>query len=304
MTTIATTSTTMSAPASIVDLPARSVSAAELDAARLLLARLGVDPADLIAVPAGGRMVPTFAEYVPTVSAAVSVSSRRAYSSYWNKVVAAWGQRRLDEVSPTDIEQLGEQVRATRVVRANSRDGASAVENLYTALRCLYTHAEREGLITADANPARKVAKPRRHDSLRHAVPDTRLAEIYQVVSTTGNDPELDTLLLRIHVETACRRGGALALRPMDLDAQQCLIRLREKGGTQRWQPVSPTLMAHLQRHAAQRQAPGRRGSCCATEPGSPSRTAATITCGSASVKTCPGSPRNRSAPTGCATPP
>jgi integrase len=87
---------------------------------------------------------------------------------------------------------------------------------------------------------------------------DTRLAEIYQVTSTTGNDPELDTLLLRIHVETACRRGGALALRPMDLDVQQCLIRLREKGGTQRWQPVSPTLMAHLHHHAHQRRAPAQ----------------------------------------------
>ena len=29
---------------------------------------------------------------------------------------------------------------------------------------------------------------------------------------TTGDDPELDTLL-RLHTETACRRGGALALR-------------------------------------------------------------------------------------------
>src|SRR5690242_9035843 len=33
-----------------------------------------------------------------------------------------------------------------------------------------------------------------------------------------GDDPELDTLILRLHTETACRRGGALALRPQDLD--------------------------------------------------------------------------------------
>jgi integrase/recombinase XerC len=36
----------------------------------------------------------------------------------------------------------------------------------------------------------------------------------------------------------------------------QCLILLREKGNTVRWQPVSPTLMAHLRRHAEQRHAP------------------------------------------------
>ena len=54
----------------------------------------------------------------------------------------------------------------------------------------------------------------------------------------------------------AGRRGGALALRPQDLDADQCLILLREKGETVRWQPVSPTLMARLAEHARERHAP------------------------------------------------
>jgi hypothetical protein len=59
------------------------------------------------------------------------------------------------------------------------------------------------------------VAKPRRLPSTRRAVPGTRLAEINQAAAATGDDPALDTLLLRLHTETACRRGGALALRPM-----------------------------------------------------------------------------------------
>jgi hypothetical protein len=38
----------------------------------------------------------------------------------------------------------------------------------------------------------------------------------------------------------AARSGGALALTPPgDLDREQCLILLREKGGTVRWQPVA-----------------------------------------------------------------
>jgi integrase len=105
-------------------------------------------------------------------------------------------------------------------------------------------------------NPARKVAKPRRLPSTRRAVPYARLAEINEAAATTGDDPELDTLLLRLHTETACRRGGALALRPSDLDPEQCLVRLREKGETVRWQPVSPTLMGRLIRHGEQRHAP------------------------------------------------
>ena len=103
------------------------------------------------------------------------------------------------------------------------------------------------------------MAKPRRLPSTRRAVPDSRLAEVNQVAATTGNDPALDTLLLRLHLETACRRGGALALRPQDLDPTQCLVFLREKGETVRWQPVSPTLMAHLQHHVVERRAPADR---------------------------------------------
>ena len=124
------------------------------------------------------------------------------------------------------------------------------------ALRCLYRRAVEDGLISEADDPARKVAKPRRLPSTRRAVPETRLAEINQIAATTGDDPELDTLLLRLHTETACRRGGALALRPDDLDPGQCLIRLREKGETVRWQPVTPTLMARLVEHGDERHAP------------------------------------------------
>ncbi len=87
-------------------------------------------------------------------------------------------------------------------------------------------------------------------------MPDTRLAQINEIAATTGDDPELDTLLLRTPGE-ACRRGGALALRPSDLDPAQCLVRLREKGETVRWQPVSPTLMARLIQHGQKRPQQG-----------------------------------------------
>ena len=52
---------------------------------------------------------------------------------------------------------------------------------------------------------ARKVAKPRRLPTTRRALPDNRLAQINEIAATTGEDPELDTLILRLHTETACR---------------------------------------------------------------------------------------------------
>jgi len=229
---------------------------AELEAARLLLARMGISPSDLLSTAPARPLAPTFAEYIPVVSAAVSDGTRRVYGSYWNRIVEHWGQGRLNEPTASDIERLAEYVRTHTVARRNARGGRSAIEHLIAALRCLYNHAVADGLLAEADNPARKVAKPRRLPSTRRAVADVRLAEINQVAATTGNDPALDSLLLRLHTETACRRGGALALRPADLDPDQCLILLREKGGTVRWQPVSPTLMAHLQQHALDRHAP------------------------------------------------
>ncbi|WP_328468887.1 site-specific integrase [Actinoplanes sp. NBC_00393] len=235
-------------------MSAGTVSVTELEAARLLLARMGISPADLLEQPTG-KAVPTFAEYVPVVAAAVGDGTRRVYGSYWTKLVVQWGERRLDEPTPSEIEALAGRIRATAVLRRNARGGRGAAEHLIAALRCLYRRAAADGLIPETCNPALRVAKPGRQPSTRRAVADVRLAEINEVAASTGDDPVLDSLLLRLHTETACRRGGALALRPIDLDAEQCLILLREKGGTVRWQPVSPTLMRHLRRHAEDRDA-------------------------------------------------
>jgi len=218
--------------------PAASQQAA-VDAALLILERMGLSPDDLTAAPRRRPSVPTFADYVQVVSAAVTGGTRKAYGSYWNRVTEQWGTRRLDEPTPSEIRQLVAYVRSHVVPRRNARAGRGAAENL----------------IGEKDNPARKVGKPRRLPSTRRAVAGIRLAEINQVAATTGDDPELDTLILRLHTETACRRGGALALRLRDLDREQCLILLREKGETVRWQPVSPTLMAGLIHHAGERHA-------------------------------------------------
>ncbi|MFY1692974.1 tyrosine-type recombinase/integrase [Plantactinospora sp. WMMB782] len=58
-----------------------------------------------------------------------------------------------------------------------------------------------------------------------------------------------------MHTETACRRGGALALRLIDLDTTNALVRLTEKAATVRWQPITPDLAEHLHEHAHTRGA-------------------------------------------------
>jgi integrase/recombinase XerC len=215
---------------------------------------MGVNLADLLATPAERPSdAPVFEDYIPKVSDAVSDGTRRVYAPYWNRVLQAWPRRRITEPTPSEISQLAEQVKASAVKRRNARGGRGAAEHLIAALRCLYNYAVADGILTEVENPAARVPKPRRLRSARMALPDHRLNELSQVAASTGNDPALDTLLLRLHMETACRRGGALALLPSDLDPEQCLIRLHEKGETVRWQPISPTLMAHLIAHGQSR---------------------------------------------------
>jgi integrase/recombinase XerC len=204
-------------------------------AARMMLQRMGVDPNDLMTDPADQPPAPTFDAYIPQVEKAVSPSTAKTYGSYWNRIRTKWGTRTLLEPTPTEIKQFAEEIKANAIQRRNSRGGRGTAENFIAALRCLYRHAETDGLIKPNENPARRTAKPRRQGSVRHALSATQMSEINFYASTTGDDPELDTLLLRLHTESACRTGGALALRPRDLNENQCLIYLREKDGTARW---------------------------------------------------------------------
>ncbi|WP_203919636.1 hypothetical protein [Rugosimonospora africana] len=68
------------------------------------------------------------------------------------------------------------------------------------------------------------------------------MAEINLAARTSGNDIVLDAPLLRLHTETACRRGDALGLRLVDRDTARGLVRLTEKDATRWRQPVTCVL--------------------------------------------------------------
>lgn len=145
---------------------------------------------------------------------------------------------------------------------------------------------EQQGEIGSGWLPA---SWPARLSSTRRALTPFELDQINAAARTSGKEVILDALLLRLHTESACRRGGALALRLGDLDTDHCLVWLEEKGSTIRWQPVSRPLAARLADHAA----------CCgATQPADPLlrypdrralTPAATITSGPASATSSPG---------------
>jgi len=232
-----------------------SADQARIAIARDLLAQLGVTLADLRGDGTPASTVPTLADYLPCVIASAGPGANRTYGSYWIRMAAAWGTRPLDQISASDIEALQHRMAATARSRRNSRHGRHAGEHVIAAARAIYNRAIADGLIPPGASPAHRVAKPRRLPNTRRALTAHELDQINATARTSGNDVVLDALLLRLHTETACRRGGALSLRLADLDTDNCLVQLREKGSTVRWQPISPALAVRLAEHADSRGA-------------------------------------------------
>jgi integrase len=132
-------------------------------------------------------------------------------------------------------------------------DGRSARESCIGALRALFAWAERADLVTR--SPAAQLEKPRRLPNRRRVLDDGELREVIDAVRTTSQDPDLDLLLIRFHLESGTRREGALNLRLRDLDRPRSTVWLREKFGIEREQPVSPSLLRELETHSSNRGA-------------------------------------------------
>jgi integrase len=216
--------------------------------------KLGVHPLAL----GVDLVVPTVKEYLPEVIAAATPAMKRSYMSYWKRAETFFGELRLHEIRATKIEAFRQDVIANAKKREGHCHGRYAGSQALSAMRKLYRFAVADGLIGEADDPAKKVRIARRLHSTRRALTPAEVADINQAMLLSSRDHELDGLILRLHIETACRRGGALALRLRDVDKRYSRILLREKFGSQRWQPISPTLCAALLAHARSRGAKAR----------------------------------------------
>ncbi|WP_327010729.1 hypothetical protein OHA72_27725 [Dactylosporangium sp. NBC_01737] len=113
-------------------------------------------------------------------------------------------------MTASDIQVLQRRIVATPAPDATAATGRHAGEMFVAAARAFYNHAIADGLIQAADSSAHRVGEPRRLPSTRRALTPNEITEINLVARTSGNDTVLHALLLRLHTETACRRGGAL----------------------------------------------------------------------------------------------
>lgn len=200
--------------------------------------------------PAGS---PRLGEYIDRVRRKVPPKTLRTYDSAWRAISQVWGDRVLSEPTTRQIEELMDAHQIRSRARANSRGGESAAENLLSALRHVYKHAVRDRLIDPSSDPAAAARLPGRRAGKGDVLTSEQLREVIRVASSTGDDPELDELIVHLHIQTASERQAVIDLALHDLDRDNCLVRLRTRGGGFHWHPVSPRLMAALGRHAERR---------------------------------------------------
>jgi hypothetical protein len=132
-----------------------------------LLTELGLSIEDL---RHAREPTPTLALYLPRVIEASGPGALRTYAPYWALAIAAYGDRRLDQITTTELEALIRQAVRQRVRRRNDRGGTSTREHMLRALRAIYSRAVADNILPAHRNPAVRALKPPRPQTTRRAL--------------------------------------------------------------------------------------------------------------------------------------
>lgn len=194
--------------------------------------------------------VPTLGDFAPHAVALLDGRTLDTYRHHIARLIGELGDRRLDQVSALELEQLAIDARRDAVTIRDARHGLGAQESFVNATRFLFACALKAGHLRE--NPASGLARPRRRRSPRRALSAEELAMVFDAVLATSRDPELDLLILAFARETACRREGILNLRLAEVQPAPSVI-LYEKFDEQREIPISRPLADALRAHAEHR---------------------------------------------------
>lgn len=134
--------------------------------------------------------------------------------------------------------------RTKKGLAAKPTNGKGGRENAVGAYRYLFGKLVDDELWVT--NPALKVKKPRRDDTVRRGLYDDEIGPFFDAVVSGGDDAELDFHLAWFHMESGARREGGYQLTMGDLKRTTQMIRLHEKGDVSADQPVSGELIDAL----------------------------------------------------------
>lgn len=205
---------------------------------------------------------------MPRVITLCPSKSLPTYRAGFERLAEAFGTRPVDSITPLELAALRDRVRSETGCRlvdsARRRDrrllsydpdahGRGAAENFVRAARFFFRVAVDVG--ARPSSPAARVFPPRRAPAPERPLTTAELADLYRVATTTGDDTELDHLLVLFLRHTAARREGSLNLTLDALDPERARITVSEKNGHTRWLPLDPSLIRTLDRFGRARGA-------------------------------------------------
>lgn len=206
--------------------------------------------------------------FIPAIVDRCAVSARSTYRPHLLHLATAMATRAVSSVTLSDLELERDIVRRRaaehRISRAKARGrslrswdpdahGHGAAENFVRACRFAFNLAVVDGLI--GRSPAIALRVPPRPPAPERPLETAELEQLWQVASSTGDDPELDRLILLLARHTAARREGLINLTLDALDEVRGTITLSEKGGKPRELPLQRDLIRAALAFARQRGA-------------------------------------------------
>lgn len=214
---------------------------------------LGISPAE--ALEALGKLgdapvnkkAPTVNEVIPEVDKLVRAETKRASKPYWLFLAEEHGDKSLDDIDKPMLEALLlrlEEAPRQSVKRKNWKNGSGAKRSAVHAWRRMWEYAIDKGFTAK--NPAQALRMPKRLPNERRGLTRAEVEMIYEVAASTGDDPTLDCVLIRLLLETGCRRMGALKLTTGSLKHDKQTLVFEEKNGKTREMPISLVLQQNL----------------------------------------------------------
>jgi len=131
------------------------------------------------------RRIPTVEEAIPRALAGLAPRSRNLYAHYLRLLADRHGHRKIDQLTVSDITELGAWAQAMAVRRRTSVNGTSAREHAIAACRRLFDTAIADGYLLH--NPAKAARKPPRGERrlIEHVAHQALAAGVPALTPTT-----------------------------------------------------------------------------------------------------------------------
>ena len=187
-------------------------------------------------------------------------SWRDDFYIYRSRIQPKFEKKRLDEISPIDIERLKIELKKEQSARGKPLSKAT-IKHVLVVIRRLYSMAARWGMFRGDS-PMKQVDMPRLDNQVTEFLEDE---EVKRLLTVLDNWPfRQPAAFVKFALLTGFRRGELFRLLWADVDLRRGTVTLRDpKGGKTETVPISreaKKVLENLERENSPYVFPGRHG--------------------------------------------